>query len=105
MLFRSGLAALARLIERGIKSVLFEAGAQVGANLRDYAHVRLFSPWRYNVDDSLATMLTARSWQAPPAEELPLAGEVVVQALEVFAGLPAVAAALHLNSRVLAITR
>ena len=85
--------------------MLFEAGAQVGANLRDYAHVRLFSPWRYNVDDSLATMLTAHGWQAPPAEELPLAGEVVAQALDVFADLPAVASALHLNSRVLAITR
>ena len=100
-----GLAAVARLIERGITPVVFEAGTQVGANLRDYAHVRLFSPWRYNVDESLANLLSARGWQAPPADELPLAGAVVEHALEVFARLPEVASVLHLNSRVLAITR
>ncbi len=100
-----GLAAVARLIERGITPVVFEAGAQVGANLRDYAHVRLFSPWRYNVDESMATLLSAHGWQAPPAEELPLAGAVVEQALDAFARLPEVATALHLNSRVLNITR
>ena len=100
-----GLAAVARLIERGITPLVFEAGAQVGANLLDYAHVRLFSPWRYNVDESTTSLLSAQGWQAPPAEQLPLAGEVVEQALAAFACLPEVAAALHLNSRVLAITR
>lgn len=41
-----GLAALAHLLERGLDAVVLEAGAAVGANLLDYGHVQLFSPWR-----------------------------------------------------------
>ena len=100
-----GLAAVARLLERGTTPLLFEAGANVGANLLDYGHVQLFSPWRYNIDKTMAAMLTANGWQAPPADLLPPAGEVVTRVLEPFAALPAVAAHLHLNTRVLTITR
>lgn len=100
-----GLAAVARLLERGMPALVFEAGSRVGANLLDYGHVRLFSPWRYNIEPSMATMLTARGWQAPPPDELPTAGEVVTRVLEPFASLPAVATALHLDTRVTAITR
>lgn len=100
-----GLAAVARLLERGMTPLLFEAGNRVGANLIDYGHVRLFSPWRYNIDSAMARMLAASAWQAPPADELPLAAEVVSEVLEPFARLPAVARALNLDSRVLAISR
>jgi len=100
-----GLAAVARLLERGMTPVIFEAGVRVGANLLDYGHVQLFSPWRYNIDEAMAAMLAATGWQAPPADELPPAGEVVTRVLEPFAALPAVAAALHLKTEVLAITR
>lgn len=100
-----GLAAVARLLERGMTPLLFEAGARVGANLLDYGHVQLFSPWRYNIDKTMAAMLTATGWQAPPADLLPPAGEVVTRVLEPFAALPAVAAHLRLNTRVLTITR
>jgi len=52
-----GLAAVAQLIERGLPFVALEAGSRVGANLLDYGHVRLFSPWRYNVDAAVARLL------------------------------------------------
>jgi cation diffusion facilitator CzcD-associated flavoprotein CzcO len=42
-----GLAAAAHLIERGIEPLVLEAATTVGANLLDYGHVQLFSPWRY----------------------------------------------------------
>ena len=45
-----GLAAAAHLIERGIPVRVYEAGAAVGATIAEWAHVRTFSPWRYNVD-------------------------------------------------------
>src|SRR5512134_965267 len=54
-----GLAAAARLIERGIEPIVLEAAASVGANLLDYGHVRLFSPWRYDVDPAMAEQLKA----------------------------------------------
>ena len=101
----AGLAAAARLIERGIETLLLEAGATVGANLLDYGHVRLFSPWQYNVDAAIAAQLAPTGWRKPPAEDLPLASEVVNKVMQPYAQLPQVAAALKLNTRVLRISR
>lgn len=100
-----GLAAVAQLIERGLPFVALEAGAEVGAHLLDYGHVRLFSPWRYNVDAAMARLLAPTGWTAPPATDLPLAAEVVARVLQPFAALPAVAAGLKLGARVLAVSR
>jgi N-acetylglutamate synthase-like GNAT family acetyltransferase len=100
-----GLAAAAHLIARGIEPVVLEAGAQVGANLLDYGHVKLFSPWRYNVDHAMAKLLEPTGWIAPPADELPPAGEIVHKVLQPFAALPQVARALHLNTKVQAVSR
>lgn len=100
-----GLAAAAQLLARGLPFVILEAAPQVGASLLDYGHVRLFSPWRYNIDPVMAAHLAPTGWQAPPPEALPLAAEVVQQVLAPFARLPDVAAALRLSTRVTAITR
>lgn len=100
-----GLAAAAKLIERGIPFFLLEAASAVGANLLDYGHVRLFSPWRYDIDPTMAKLLEPTGWRAPDPEMLPLAGEVVDQVLAPFARLPQVAAALQLNTKVLSVTR
>src|SRR5690606_37988489 len=72
-----GLAAAANLLEREVPVMVLESGARVGAHLLDYGHVRLFSPWRYNIDPSMARLLSRAGWQAPPSESLPLAVEVV----------------------------
>lgn len=100
-----GLAALAQLLERGLPAVVLEAGAGVGANLLDYGHVQLFSPWRFNVDPAIARLLAPTGWQAPPADRLPHAAEVVTQVLQPFADLPAAAACLRLGARVTGISR
>ncbi|MBU0749242.1 MAG: FAD-dependent oxidoreductase [Gammaproteobacteria bacterium] len=52
-----GLAAAAHLAQRGIPFVLFEAGASVAAHVAGYAHVRLFSSWRYNINRAAREML------------------------------------------------
>jgi N-acetylglutamate synthase-like GNAT family acetyltransferase/thioredoxin reductase len=100
-----GLAAAARLIERGLPFFILEAGDRVGATLLDYGHVRLFSPWQYNVDHAMARLLSATGWTAPDAAALPLAGEIVAQVLQPFAELPQVAGVLHLRTRVVSISR
>ena len=100
-----GLAAAARLIERGLTPLILEAGSSVGAHLLDYGHVRLFSPWRYNVDAAMAALLKPTGWQAPPDEAMPLAREIVEQVLQPFAALPLVAEALQLGVRVESIAR
>lgn len=100
-----GLAAAANLIERNLTPVILEAGSRVGSHLLEYGHVRLFSPWRYNVDPAMARLLGVTRWQAPPPDELPLAKEIVERVLEPFAALPALAHALHLNTKVVSVSR
>ncbi len=100
-----GLAAAAKLLERGIPLVVLEAAPCVGANLLDYGHVRLFSPWQYNVDHTMRDMLQATGWKMPPLEELPLAGEVVTRVLQPFAELPQVSGNLLLNTKVVSVSR
>jgi cation diffusion facilitator CzcD-associated flavoprotein CzcO len=45
-----GLAAAAHLLERGLEPLVLEAGSQVGANVAQWRHVRLFSPWCLALD-------------------------------------------------------
>ncbi|MDR7335811.1 arsenic resistance N-acetyltransferase ArsN2 [Roseateles asaccharophilus] len=100
-----GLAAVAQLVERGLPFVALEAGGQVGANLLEYGHVQLFSPWQFNVDVAMARLLAPTGWTAPPAAELPQAGDVVERVLQPFAALPRVAPFVKLGARVLAVSR
>jgi thioredoxin reductase len=100
-----GLAAVAKLIERKLPFVLLEAKERVGANLLDYGHVQLFSPWQYNVDHSMARLLEPTGWKHPIPSELPLAGEIAKRVLQPFAELPEVAASLHLRTKVLSVSR
>src|SRR5687768_11416859 len=45
-----GLAAAAHLLSRGEAPLVLEAGEAAGASIREWGHVRLFSPWRSVVD-------------------------------------------------------
>ena len=100
-----GLAAAAHLIQRGFTPLILEAGRGVAANLESYRHVRLFSPWRYNIDRAARALLDEAGWHAPDPEVLPSAGDVIEQYLQPLAAVPGVAAALRLNHRVTRITR
>ncbi len=62
----SGLAAAAHLLARGEEPVVFETGATVGAAIREWGHVRLFSPWRYLVDREATALLEPTGWHTGP---------------------------------------
>ena len=100
-----GLAAVAKLVKRGIPAVLLESGETFGASLLDYGHVRLFSPWQYNVDPMMAEMLARHGWTPPPQDELPLAREIVDRVLTPFAALAEIAPAIRLQTKVVAVSR
>jgi thioredoxin reductase len=100
-----GLAAAAHLIERGLTPLLLEAGATVGAHLATFRHVRLFSPWQYNVDKAARRLLQGRGWTAPADYALPTAGELLDDYLVPLARTPGIAGNLRLGHRVTAITR
>lgn len=100
-----GMAAAAHLLARGMTPVVLEAGDAVGASIRRWAHVRLFSPWKYLVDPAARQMLLDSGWAEPDGDTLPTGGELVEQLLEPLAALPAIAPHLRLGSRVVAVTR
>jgi hypothetical protein len=100
-----GLAAAAELATRDIPFVIFEAGGSVGANIRRWAHVRVFSPWRYNIAPAARRLLELAGWTAPDPEALPTGGEIVTRYLEPLAALSVIRPALRLATRVTAVTR
>lgn len=100
-----GLAAAAHLIGRGLRPLVLEAGPAPGANLATYRHVRLFSPWQYDVDKAARQLLERHGWTAPAADVLPTAGELVDGYLAPLAATPEIAPHLLLGHRVTAITR
>lgn len=100
-----GLAAAAHLLARGLEPVVFEAGSTVAANVREYGHVPLFSPWRFNIDDAARALLLAEGWVEPEAEALPTAGELYRRYLVPLAETAALAPRIRLGARVEAVAR
>ncbi|MEC0239055.1 NAD(P)-binding domain-containing protein [Paenibacillus dokdonensis] len=100
-----GLAAAAHFISKGESFIIFEAGDEVGANIRKWKHVRLFSPWEYNIDKAAREMLLATDWIAPENAEIPTGKELVEQYLKPLAALPQVSPYVYLNSKVTGISR
>lgn len=111
-----GLAAAAHLLERGLEPLLLEAGPTPGAAVEQWRHIRLFSPWRYNLDAAAVQLLEAAgtpadpsgntaAWQPPRPTALPYGGELIDQYLAPLAALPVMASRLQLHTRVIAVTR
>ncbi len=100
-----GLAAAAQIVTRNMVPVIFERGAGAGASLTQWAHVRVFSPWAYNIDSAARELLKANGWDEPEPTELPTGGEIVARYLKPLAELPQLAPHLRLGATVTAITR
>jgi hypothetical protein len=43
--------------------------------MADWAHVRLFSPWRYDTDAAARRLLEPTGWTAPDPDHLPTGAE------------------------------
>lgn len=100
-----GLAAAARLVERGLHAAVFEKGGRVGAAILEWGHVRLFSPWDYNVDQAARGLLAAQGIAAPSGSHLPMGEEIVRDYLEPLSCIPVIAAGLRLGAEVTGVTR
>ncbi|PPK95418.1 thioredoxin reductase [Kineococcus xinjiangensis] len=100
-----GLAAAAHLLERGLEPLVLEAGEQVGASVAAWGHVRLFSPWRYDLDAAARRLLEPTGWSAPELTGLPTGAELVEDYLRPLAATPELAPRIRTGSRVVAVTR
>ncbi|HEY9212031.1 MAG TPA: FAD-dependent oxidoreductase [Ancylobacter sp.] len=100
-----GLAAAAHAVRRGLTPLIFERGPTIATALRSWAHVHVFTPWRYNVDAAARDLLLEQGWQEPVPEGLPTGAEIVRNYLEPLARHPDLAPHLRFNAEVQAIAR
>ena len=100
-----GLAATANLIEQGLPVIQLEAGPSVASHVREWGHVRLFSPWRFTVDPVSRRLLEANGWSLPSPTSYPTGRELVIRYLEPLAAVPQVAEVLRFGHRVRQIAR
>src|SRR5258708_14595927 len=100
-----GLAAAAHLLSRDETSLVFEAGSSVGAAVLQWGHVRLFSTWLYLIDREASALLEAIGWPAPDPDAYPTGRELVERYLVPLASAPQVQPHLHLETRVVAVSR
>ncbi|MFC7845794.1 NAD(P)-binding domain-containing protein [Streptomyces sp. NPDC057382] len=70
-----GLAAAARLIERGLEPLVLEAGPSAGTAVRAWSHVRLFSPWAEVSDPAAEKLLAPTGWVRPDGTAYPTGGD------------------------------
>lgn len=99
------LAAAAQLVKRKMSFVLFEQGSHVGASVHSWKHVRMFSPWEFNMDAAAKELLTATGWREPALDHLPTGEEIVQLYLEPLAQLEMIKPFIHLQTTVKAVHR
>ena len=101
-----GLDAALAAAERGWSVTLYEAGDRPAAHVRDWGHVRLFSPWSIDASPRMRRALSAAGQAVPDdATSCPTGHELCDRLLDPVAALPAVASALRLGTRVVAVGR
>ena len=100
-----GLATAAHLLERGLEPVIFEEGPAAGAAIEQWRHIRLFSPWRFNLDAAAVRLLEPTGWEPPRLTAVPYGGELVDDYLAPLAATPQIASMLRTSARVIAVTR
>ena len=100
-----GLAAAAHLLARGLQPLVLEAGPEIGHAVRAWGHVRMFSPWRYNIDAAARSLLEREGWSAPDGKAYPTGVELIDQYLAPLAATKALGRHVRTNARVVGIAR
>lgn len=101
-----GLAAAAHLAERDIDFQVLEAGPSVAAAIAEWRHVKLFSPWRYDIDAAARRLLDqAGGWTEPDPDTLPTGGDLIEAYLEPLAKTPRLSGRIRYGAEVVAVTR
>ena len=100
-----GLAAAAHARARNLTPLVFEAGASAGAGIRRWGHVRMFSPWRFDVDAASLRILQRHGWVMPDGDAYPTGQELVDYYLEPLARTNELAPFITYDARVIAVAR
>jgi len=95
-----GLSAALHLLQYGIEPIVLERGHEPGYAMRNWGHVRLFSPWRYNLDTNSVRRLKEVGWSEPNLEECPTGNELIKRYLDPMASLPELRGRIHYGATV-----
>ena len=100
-----GLAAAAHALERGLKPIVLESGPEAGHAVRQWAHVRMFSPWEYNIDKASERLLLAAGWNSPEPNVYPTGADLVANYIEPLAARTALKDHIKTKAEVISISR
>ncbi|MGE7981833.1 NAD(P)-binding domain-containing protein [Solibacillus sp. NPDC093137] len=100
-----GLAAAAHLSLVGKAFILLEKGSDVAENIKSWQHVRLFSPWQYNVDKAAKQLLLKSGWTMPEESVLPTGQDIREEYLQPLANLPEIKPYISFNTTVVGISK
>ncbi|HUQ87804.1 MAG TPA: NAD(P)-binding domain-containing protein [Vicinamibacterales bacterium] len=100
-----GLAAAAHLHEYHQPFIVLEAGSEAGAAVREWGHVRTFSPWRYMVDAAAKGLLESSGWSSPDVDHLPTGHELIDQYVKPLSLHAAIGPHVRYNARVASVGR
>ncbi len=100
-----GLAAAAHLATAGEAFIILEKGTDVAENIKSWQHVRLFSPWQYNVDKAAKQLLLAAGWEMPQEDRLPTGQELREAYLQPLANVPEIKPFISFNTTVVGISK
>lgn len=97
-----GFETALRALDRGFEVTMLEAG-RIGENMRQWQHVRFFSPFVMNISPRVRQALAGN---ALPADDAILTGgEFIESVLEPMARLPQLEGKIHCGQRVVSIAR
>ncbi|MFN3405376.1 MAG: NAD(P)-binding domain-containing protein [Cytophagaceae bacterium] len=100
-----GLAAAAHLVKRNEPFILFESGKTIGANVLSWGHVKVFSPWKYNIDKVAEELLLKTGWTAPDMEEVCTGSELYHNYFLPLSNHPLIKPFIYVDAKVMAIGR
>ncbi|MFA1711504.1 FAD-dependent oxidoreductase [Peribacillus frigoritolerans] len=100
-----GLAAAAHLLKKGEQFIVLEAGDSVGSSMLEWGHVRMFSPWQYNIDKAAKELLENAGWTSPDENALPTGRELVEEYLLPLSNLPEMNGNIMLQAKVVGVAK
>lgn len=100
-----GLAAAAHLVLRGLRPLVIEAGPEVGHAARAWGHVRMFSPWSFNIDAAARALLATVGWSAPSGGDYPTGDDLVDRYLAPLSRVAPLRDAVLRDTRIVGVAR
>ncbi len=101
----TGIEAALTAVDHGLGFTLYEAGPRVADSMRNWGHVRLFSPWDLDASPRMRRYLESAGRSVPSGDACPTGRELAEGVLVPLAELPALTQHIRLGQEVISIGR